>query len=150
MTKNYLSPEAYRKLQEELEMLKTVKRKEIALKIQEAKELGDLSENAAYQEAKDAQAALETRILDLELLLKNSTLIKPRKNSGIVEVGSQVTVQSLSFPRPKTILIIGAQEADPAQGKISNESPLGKAFLGRKKGETVVVKTPKGEVNIRY
>jgi len=101
MTKNYLSPEAYRKLQEELEMLKTVKRKEIALKIQEAKELGDLSENAAYQEAKDAQAALETRILDLELLLKNSTLIKPRKNSGIVEVGSQVTVQSLSFPKTK-------------------------------------------------
>jgi len=110
-------------------MLKTVKRKEIALKIQEAKELGDLSENAAYQEAKDAQAALETRILDLELLLKNSTLIKPRKNSGIVEVGSQVTVQSLSFPKTKKqFLIIGAQEADPAQGKISNESPLGKAF----------------------
>ncbi|MDQ5883016.1 MAG: transcription elongation factor GreA [Patescibacteria group bacterium] len=150
MTKNYLSPEAYRKLQEELEMLKTVKRKEIALKIQEAKELGDLSENAAYQEAKDAQAALETRILDLELLLKNSTLIKPRKNSGIVEVGSQVTVQSLSLPKTKKqFLIIGAQEADPAQGKISNESPLGKAFLGRKKGETVVVKTPKGEVKYK-
>ena len=150
MTKNYLSPEAYRKLQEELEMLKTVKRKEIALKIQEAKELGDLSENAAYQEAKDAQAALETRILDLELLLKNSTLIKPRKNSDLVEVGSQVTVQSLSSPKTKKqFLIIGAQEADPAQGKISNESPLGKAFLGHRKGEVVIVKTPKGEVKYK-
>jgi transcription elongation factor GreA len=150
MIKNYLSPEAYKKLQEELNFLKTTKRQEVALKIQEAKELGDLSENAAYQEAKDIQAALETRILELELLLKNAVLIRPKKGNGVVELGSTIIVQSLTLPRIKRqFIIIGAHEADPNEGKISNESPLGKSFLGHKKGDVVIVKTPKGEVKYR-
>ena len=150
MTKNYITPEAYKKLKEELNILKTVKRKEIALKIQEAKELGDLSENAAYQEAKDTQAALETKILEIEILLKNASLIHPTKNNGLVELGSAVTVQSLSLARTKRqFTIIGAQEANPAEGKISNESPLGKSFLHHKKGDIIIVKTPKGDVKYK-
>ncbi|NMB92431.1 MAG: transcription elongation factor GreA [Parcubacteria group bacterium] len=150
MIKNYLSPEAYKKLKEELNFLKTTKRQEVALKIQEAKELGDLSENAAYQEAKDTQAALETRILELELLLKNAVLIHPKKGNGFVELGSTIVVQSLTLPKIKRqFTIIGAHETDPNEGKISNESPLGKSFLGHKKGEVVIVKTPKGDVKYK-
>jgi len=150
MTKNYITPEAYKKLKEELGFLKNQKRREIALKIQEAKELGDLSENAAYQEAKDSQAALETRILEIEVLLKNVSLIRPTKSNEIVEIGSSITVQSLSLPRTKRqFTIIGVQEANPAEGKISNESPLGKSFLGHKKGDIIIAKTPKGDVKYK-
>lgn len=150
MTKNYITPEAYKNLKEELNILKTVKRGEIALKIQEAKELGDLSENAAYQEAKDSQAALETRILEIEVLLRNASIIRPTKSIGFVEIGSSVTVQSLSLPRTKRqFTIIGVQEANPAEGKISNESPLGKSFLGHKKGDLIIAKTPKGDVKYK-
>lgn len=150
MTKNYITPEAYKKLKEELNILKTVKRKEIALKIQEAKELGDLSENAAYQEAKDTQATLETKILEIEVILKNASIIHPTKNNSFVEIGSSVTVKSLSLSGTKRqFTIIGAQEANPTEGKISNESPLGKSFLGHKKGDTVIVKTPKGDVKYK-
>jgi len=150
MTKNYITPEAYKKLKEELNIFKTVKRGEIALKIQEAKELGDLSENAAYQEAKDSQAALETRILEIEVLLRNASIIRPTKSIGFVEIGSSITVQSLSLPRTKRqFTIIGVQEANPAEGKISNESPLGKSFLGHKKGDLIIAKTPKGDVKYK-
>jgi len=150
MNRNYITPEAYKKLKEELNILKTVKRREIALKIQEAKELGDLSENAAYQEDKDSQADLETRILEIEVLLRNASLIHPTKHNSFIEIGSSVTVQSLSLARTKRqFTIIGAQEANPAEGKISNESPLGKSFLGHKKGDLIVVKTPKGEVKYK-
>jgi len=150
MKKNYITSEAYKKLKEELNILKTIKRREIALKIQEAKELGDLSENAAYQEVKDSQAALETRILEIEVLLKNASIIRPTKSNGFVEIGSSVTVQSLSLSRTKRqFTIIGAQEANPAEGKISNESPLGKSFLGHKKGDIIIVKTPKGDVKYK-
>lgn len=150
MNKNYITPETYKSLKEELEQLKTVKRREIALKIQEAKELGDLSENAAYQEAKDAQAALETKILELETILKNASIIRPTKNSSVVVIGSTITVESLTAPKTKKqFTIIGSQEANPALGKISNESPLGKSFLGHKKGDIVIVKTPKGEVKYK-
>jgi transcription elongation factor GreA len=150
MTKNYITPEAHKKFKEELNILKTVKRKEIALKIQEAKELGDLSENAAYQEAKDTQADLETKILEIEVLLKNASIIRPTKSNDFVEIGSSVTVKSLSLSRTKRqFTIIGAQEANPAEGKISNESPLGKSFLGHKKGDIIIVKTPKGDVKYK-
>lgn len=150
MTKNYITPEAYKKLKEELNILKTIKRREIALRIQEAKELGDLSENAAYQEAKDSQAALETRILEIEALLKNISIIHPTKNNDFVEIGSSITVQNLSLLRAKKqFTIIGTQETNPAEGKISNESPLGKSFLGHKKGDIIIAKTPKGEVEYK-
>lgn len=150
MTKNYITPETCKQLKDELNTLKTVRRKEIALQIQEAKELGDLSENAAYQEVKDVQAALETRILELELFLKDAVLIRPAQNNGFVEIGSSIIVQGLpSVGAKKHFTITGAKEADPSEGKISNESPLGKAFLGHKKGDVVVVKTPKGDVKYK-
>jgi len=150
MKKNYITPESYKKLKEELDFLKTTKRKEIALKVQEAKDLGDLSENAAYQETKDLQSALETRILELELLLKNASLIRPNKDNGFVSLGSTLTIQNLAKPYLKRqFTIIGAHEANPNEGKISNESPLGKSFLGHKKNDIVIVKTPQGDVKYK-
>lgn len=147
----YITPEAYQKLKKELEELKTVKRQEIAQRIKEAKDLGDLSENASYQEAKEAQSELESQILELESYLKTVNLIHhPKTNSNLVEVGSTVLVQSLTSPRvKKTFIITGSLEANPLEGKISNESPLGQAFLKKKKGEIVVVKTPKSEVKYK-
>jgi len=152
----YITPEAYQKLKKELEELKTVKRQEIAQRIKEAKDLGDLSENASYQEAKEAQSKLETQILELESYLKTVTLIHhPKTNGKLVEVGStvlvqSVLVQSLTPPRAKkTFIITGSLEANPLEGRISNESPLGQAFLKKKKGDIVVVKTPKGEVKYK-
>ncbi|MGC8651349.1 MAG: transcription elongation factor GreA [Minisyncoccia bacterium] len=150
MKKNYITPESYKKLKEELDFLKTTKRKEIALKVQEAKDLGDLSENAAYQETKELQSALETRILELELLLKNASLIHPNKDNGSVGLGSSLLVQNITKSNLKReFTIIGAHEANPAEGKISNESPLGKAFLGHKKGDIIIVKTPQGDVKYK-
>ena len=147
----YITPEAYEKLKKELEELKTVKRREITQRIKEAKDLGDLSENASYEEAKEAQSKLETRILELESYLKTVSLIKqPKTNHHFVEIGSKIEVLSLTPPRQKkTFIITGSLEANPLEGKISNESPLGQAFLKRKKGEIVVVKTPKGEVKYK-
>jgi len=150
MDKNYVTPEACKLLRQELEELKTKKRKEIAEIIQDAKELGDLSENAAYQEAKDAQSVLETRILQLEMFLKNISIIRHASNNYIIELGSTIEVKSLTkIKNKKVFTIVGSHEAKPIEGKISNESPLGRAFLGGKKGEIVLVNTPQGEVKYK-
>lgn len=151
MNKNYVTQETYKTLKEELHQLKTIKRKEIAERLQEAKELGDLSENAAYQEAKDSQVSLESRILDLELFFKNAVIIRHcPENNHIVEVGSQIEIESINKSKTKKVFtIVGSREANPLEGKISNESPLGRAFLNHKKGETVLVKTPQGEVKYK-
>ena len=150
MNKNYVTSEAYKALKQELEELKTKKRKEIAEIIQDAKELGDLSENAAYQEAKDAQSVLETRILQLEMFLKNISIIRHASNNHVIELGSTIEVKSLTKSRNKKVFtIVGSHEAKPIEGRISNESPLGKAFLGREKGEIILVNTPQGEVKYK-
>ena len=150
MNKNYITPEAYKALKQELEELKTKKRKEIAEIIQDAKELGDLAENAAYQEAKDEQSVLETRILQLEMFLKNISIIRHASNNHVIELGSTIEVKSLTKSRNKKVFtIVGSHEAKPIEGKISNESPLGKAFLGREKGEIILVNTPQGEVKYK-
>ncbi len=150
MSKNYVTSQAYKVLKKELEELKTKKRKEIAEIIQDAKELGDLSENAAYQEAKDMQSVLETRILQLEMFLKNVSIIHHASNNSIIELGSTIKVKSLTKSRNKKVFtIVGSHEAKPTEGKISNESPLGRAFLGCKKGEIVLVNTPQGEVKYK-
>lgn len=151
MEKNYVTPEAYKALKEELQELKTKKRKEIAEKLQETKELGDLSENAAYQEAKESQEILESRILELESFFKNASIIRhSSQNNHEVEIGSKIEIQSINRPRVKKIFtIIGSREANPAEGKISNVSPFGRAFLGHKKGEIIPVKTPQGEVKYK-
>jgi len=150
MNKNYITPEAYKALKQELEELKTKKRKEIAEIIQDAKELGDLAENAAYQEAKDEQSVLETRILQLEMFLKNISIIRHASNNHAIELGSTIEVKSLTKSRNKKVFtIVGSHEAKPIEGKISNESPLGRAFLGHSKGEIILVNTPQGEVKYK-
>ena len=148
MNEQIITREGYNKLKEELDFLSTTKRKEIAERIERAKELGDLSENAEYSEAKDAQALNEGRILELAGILKNVTVVDSiHSKKGEVDMGSKVTV--LFNGKEKVYEIVSFNEADPLNGKISNESPLGMAFLSKKKGDEVKVDTPKGEMNYK-
>ncbi len=138
----YLSQEGIGTIKKELQELKTKKRQEIAKRLQEAKDLGDLSENAEYFEAKEAQSFNESRIIELEKLLKNAVVIKTSSEENIVRVGSTVEVKSNNGA--EIFNIVGSAEAKPQEGKISNESPLGRAFLGRKIGDEIEVKSPSG------
>lgn len=138
----YLSEEGLEKLKKELHELKTQKRQEIAARLEHAKTLGDLSENAEYQEAKEEQSLLESQIAELEDTMRNVLLIKKDHRTDVVGVGSTVRVGRDTGE--ETYTIVGSEEAKPAEGKISNESPLGKAFLGKKTGENVEVKVPAG------
>ena len=133
----------YDKLKEEHTFLTTLKRREIADRIERAKDLGDLSENAEYSEAKDAQALNEGRILELAATLKNVTVVN-HKSNGEVVLGSMVTAKVNG--KEKQFTIVSFNEADPVNGLISNESPLGVAFLGQKKGAIVEVEAPRGIV----
>ncbi|MDP2922357.1 MAG: transcription elongation factor GreA [Candidatus Omnitrophota bacterium] len=146
MNEQIISQEGYDKLKDEMTFLATVRRKEIAERIERAKELGDLSENAEYSEAKDAQALNEGRVLELANTLKNVTVVNSGSSGEEVAMGSKVTVKSKNGEKQYTI--VSFNEADPLSGKISNESPLGVAFLHHRKGEEVEVETPKGI--IRY
>lgn len=149
MNKNYITAEAYKTLKQELAELKTVKRKEIAEMIQDAKELGDLSENAAYHEAKDAQSVLETRILELDIFFRDASIIHHSLNNDVVKLGSTIEIKSLNKSIKKVFTIVGSHEAKPTEGRISNESPLGKAFLDHKKDDIILVNTPQGEVKYK-
>lgn len=141
----YLTLEGKRKLEEELEYLTTVRRKEVAAEIQSAKEEGDISENSAYDEAKLAQSFLEGRIQTIEVQLRDAVLIENNGDSDRVDVGSVVTVAE-EGGEEETYHIVGSAEADPLDGKISNESPIGKALLGAKKGDIVRAETPTGTI----
>ena len=143
----YLTREGLAKLKVELKQLKTVKRKEIALRIQEAKELGDLSENAEYAEAKSEQGFIEGRIIEIENTLKNAVVISEEKSSGLVKVGSSLKVKTND--NEMTLTIVGSNEANPGNGLISNESPLGQALLGHKVGDQVEGKVPAGVVKYK-
>ena len=134
--------EGLEKLKQELNELKTTKRKEIAQRLEHAKSLGDLSENAEYQETKEEQNMLEAKIAELEEMVRNAVLIKKGVSSDKVDVGSTIKVKSAKGEEYYTI--VGTDEANPAEGKISNESPLGKAFLEHAVGDKVEVKTPAG------
>lgn len=138
----YISPEGLEKLKRELEQLKTVKRREIASRLEAAKALGDLSENAEYQEAKEAQSLNEANILELEDMLRDVVVIRKPEHTSTVQIGSTIEVESSHGQ--ETFTIVGSEEADPILGKISNESPMGRSFLGRSAGETVDIKTPRG------
>jgi transcription elongation factor GreA len=141
----YLTQEGYEKLKAELEDLINVQRPELAVKLKEAISMGDLKENADYHDAKERQAFLEGRIRQLEGLLKDATIInEDHIPAGVVAVGRTVTVQEEDFD-PETFRIVGAAEANPMDGLISNESPLGQQLLGKKKGQKVKVKTEAGE-----
>lgn len=142
----YLTQEGKKKLEEELEYLTTVRRKEVAEAIKSAKEEGDLSENSAYDEAKLAQGFLEGRIQTIQVQLRNAVIIEDSNGSknGVVSIGATVTVEEEGFGE-ETYQIVGSAEADPLDGKISNESPIGQALLGAKIGDSVTVETPGGE-----
>ena len=150
MAKEYrLSAERLEELQKELTYLKTVREKEVAEQIKEARSFGDLSENSEYDEAKNEQGKLYSRMAELEEILGNYVIISDaERNADIVHVGNTVTVKDLEFDEEDTYQIVGSQEADPMNGRISEESPFGKALLGRKEGDEVVVEAPSG--NIRY
>ena len=143
MTNQIISREGYEKLQKELKHLITIKRREIANRIQKAKDMGDLSENAEYSEAKDAQAFNEGKIAELTQIIKNLTIVKNGGKTGTVCMGSRVIVKTNG--EEKQFTIVSFNEADPAEGKISNESPLGRSFLDKSKGAKIMVNTPRGE-----
>jgi transcription elongation factor GreA len=147
MPDQIITKEGYEKMEKEIEYLSTIKRKEIADRIQKAKDMGDLSENAEYQEAKDAQAYNEGRIIELKATLKNLTIVENGASKDEVGMGSKITVKS--GDKEKVYTIVSFNEVDPLEGKISNESPIGKAFLGKKKGDKVTVETPKGEMEYK-
>lgn len=142
MDNQYFSKEGLEKLKNELEERTTVLRSEIAKRIKEAKEEGDISENAAFDAARESQASNEGRVEEIKAILENAVVISGSNGGGTVIVGSGVKVESNRGSQD--FVIVGAAESDPVKGFISNESPLGKAFLGRKKGDKVEVKTPKG------
>ena len=142
----YLTIEKKLALENELNELKTVRRKEIADALEYAKSLGDLSENAEYHQAREDQANCEDRISHLENIIKNAVIMDEKLSSGKVEVGNTVTVAKKGDKAERVFVIVGSEETDSINGKISNESPLGSAILGKAKGDSVTVNTPKGEV----
>lgn len=152
MTTTFLTKEGFEKLQEELEHLRKVKRQEVAERLHEAMEGGELIENAEYEAAKNEQAFVEGRIQELEMLLATARVIendkKNKKKDDTVQVGSTVTIKE-GRSQEETYTIVGAAEANPREGKISNESPIGKAILNHRAGEDVQVETPDGSYKIR-
>ena len=145
-----LTAEGLTKLQNELDELKTVHRKEVNDRIRQAKEYGDLSENAEYEDAKQEQAFIEGRILKLEAMIRNASIIDESAYAADeVHLGAVVKVKDLKNNGSYEFTIVGSAEADPPNARISNESPLGRALMGHKKGETVDVSTPRGVVQYK-
>jgi transcription elongation factor GreA len=143
MAEELISQEKFEELTRELDELRTTRRREVAEQLEYARSLGDLSENAEYQEAREMQAAVEERIGKLEGILKNAKIVKAGKSDG-VGMGSSVTVQKLGSQDKHAYTIVGAEEADMLAGKISYHSPLGSALMGKKKGDEFSFHTPRG------
>jgi transcription elongation factor GreA len=151
MPTNFLTKEGYQKLADELEQLRTVKRVEVANRLHEAMEGGELIENAEYEAAKNEQAFVEGRIQELEMLLASARVIdeKVKKSkSGIIQVGSTITISEDGAPAEK-YTIVGAAEANPREGRISNESPIGKTILNHRAGEELTVEAPGGTFKVK-
>ncbi len=147
--KMYLTAEGADRLKKELEQLKGPERNEMAKRLRAAIQQGDLSENADYHKAKEDQGFLEGRIQELEYLLKNATIIEAHEGKlDRVEVGVRVTVQEGEYPA-ETYMLVGAKEADPRNGRISNESPIGQALIGGRVGDEVTAETPGGSVHLK-
>lgn len=145
----YLTSAGADRLRKELAELKGPGRDALAARLRSAIQMGDLSENADYHKAKEDQAFLEGRIQELEYLLKNATIIEENGDShDTVTVGARVTIQEADYP-PETFHVVGAKEADPRNGRISNESPYGTALMGRRVGDEVTVNSPDGPINLR-
>jgi transcription elongation factor GreA len=145
-----LTPDGYKKLQVEIEELSTVRRREVAERIRVAREFGDIAENAEYDSAKNDQAHLEARIAMLEERLKNARVVTKKEiRSGEVSVGTKVRLKDMSSNKTVEYHVVGSAEANPAEMKLSNESPVGKAIMGRKKGEIVEVAAPRGALKFK-
>ena len=143
MDKQYLTREKYDTLAKELDYLRTSRRKEVAENLEYAKKLGDLSENAEYHEARERQAEVEDRIRHLESIMKDASIIEGKRGDTI-SIGSSVSIMREGEKETHTFTIVSSEEADSTTGKLSNLSPLGAAIIGKKKGDMVKVKTPKG------
>lgn len=141
-----LSPEGKRNLEQELNYLKTVRRREVAERIKAAREFGDLAENSEYDSAKNEQGFIEARILSLENILRHARVASNDGTGDVVSLGSTVTLRDLDSGATYEFTIVGSHEADPAKKKISNESPVGKALLGQRAGSVVHVNVPMGTV----
>ena len=145
----YLTAEGAEKLRPELARLKGPGREEMAKRLRSAIQMGDLSENADYHKAKEDQGFMEGRILELEYLLNNAIIVEAQSGQrNVVEVGTTVTVQEEDLD-PEVFMLVGAKEADPRNGKISNESPIGRALIGHQVGERVTAQTPGGELSFK-
>lgn len=145
-----LTAEGLKKLEDELDDLKTVHRKEVNERIRQAKEFGDISENAEYEDAKQEQAFVEGRVLKLEAMIRNARLIEGLEfSAGEVHLGAGVKVKEVKSGETHEFTIVGSAESDPPNHRLSNESPVGRALMGRKKGETVDVMTPRGMVQYK-
>ena len=144
----YVTQEGLKKLEEELDFLRTVKRQEVAQRLHEAMEDGELIENAEYEAAKNEQAFVEGRILELDHMLAQAQSINPAKSTGVVRIGSTVVIQE-NGQAAETYTIVGAAEANPREGLISNESPLGQALLDRKVAEESDLLAPAGVIRFR-
>lgn len=148
--KNILTEEGLKALEAELQDLKVNRRKEVAQKIKEAREQGDLSENAEYDAAKEEQRDIELRIEEIDKILKNAELVVDDDiDSSVINIGCTVKIKDLEFDEEMEYKIVGSTEANSLKGKISNESPVGKALIGAKKGQTVEVETPSGELKYK-
>jgi transcription elongation factor GreA len=145
-----LTAEGYKKLQKEIDLLRGDKRREVAERIRIAREFGDIAENAEYDDAKNEQALLEHRIATLEERLRNARVItKKDVAKDVVSIGSKVKLRDIAAKQTVEYRIVGSAEANPAENKLSNESPVGKAIIGRKKGETVEVAAPRGSMKFK-
>ncbi len=145
-----LTYEGLKKLEEELQDLKTVRRKDIAEKIKEARGQGDLSENAEYDAAKEEQAEVEARIVKLEKMLRNAEVIDEEEvSTDVINVGCKITLLDLNYNETEEYAIVGSAEADPGEGKLSNESPVGMGLIGHKVGDEVEVEVPEGMIRFK-
>lgn len=144
----YLTPEGEAKLRAELEELKGPRRDELSQRLRSAIQMGDLSENADYHKAKEDQGFLEGRIKEIEAVLRDAVIIEKSTNTSVVSMGDRVTIQEEGFP-PESYHIVGAKEADPSNGRISNESPIGRAIMDRKVGDVVEADTPGGKMKFK-
>ena len=150
MAKEYkLSPQRLKELQDEMNYLKTVREKEVAELIKEARSFGDLSENSEYDEAKNEQGKLYSRMAELDEILSNYVVIEEETEGAYVRLGSTVTVLDKEFNEEQTYKIVGSQEADPMNGAISEDSPFGRALLGKNEGDEVTVDAPAGPVEYK-
>jgi transcription elongation factor GreA len=145
---NYLTPEGEAKLNAELQELKGTKREELSKRLRSAIQMGDLSENADYHKAKEDQGFLEGRIQEIEAILRNTIIIEKTQSKGVVFIGSHVTIQEGNVD-PETYHLVGPTEADPRNGRISYESPIGRALMDKKVGEIADVETPGGKIKFK-